>query len=174
MATALLLLLACRGASLDSGGAGDDAARVAVGTGNVAREVLSEGAQVTMVHGPQGGWHMLGSVRTWGMDPLIDIHFTIRALEQDDALISDGLYHVKSVPDALDGSAFCFPGMYGFLAVESLAQAPLDTPPELLSWQRVAMRMDVTDALGRAAWDEVEVIAAPDADDLDLVPGLLP
>ena len=34
-----------------------------IGTGEYAWESISTGDEITMVHGPQGGWHILGSVR---------------------------------------------------------------------------------------------------------------
>src|SRR6185436_3266908 len=64
----LLALLACAGTE---DAAGDGApldceageASADIGTGEYEWVDLSEGDDVTMVHGPQGGWHILGSVR---------------------------------------------------------------------------------------------------------------
>ncbi len=42
---------------------------VRVGTGELAWEALGEGDALTVVHGPQGGYHVLGSVRTAGLNP---------------------------------------------------------------------------------------------------------
>jgi hypothetical protein len=40
---------------------------VDLGTGEVAFQPLVEGGEILVVHGPQGGYHLLGSVRTVGL-----------------------------------------------------------------------------------------------------------
>lgn len=50
-----------------SGGAAD--AYVEVGTGNTVFEAVTDGQVVPYVQGPQGGWHVWGSLRMGGLIP---------------------------------------------------------------------------------------------------------
>ncbi len=177
--TWLLLLLACPADNPtgDSGTPAGDSGTpstvtptVEIGAGETAWEALAEGAEHTMVHGPQGGWHMLGSVKATGFDDVLEVHYFITASEHDDAIISDNNYRVLSIRDESDDTVATYPGMYGYLNVDDLAEGELDTPPELLAWQEVVLHMEVVDASGHSASDEVMVIAAPDPADEGKVP----
>lgn len=143
---------------------------IEVGGGETRFEPLAEGQPHTIVHGPQGGWHMLGSVRTHGFDEIVSIRFVIEAVEMDGAVVSDQYYRVQCIEDPDDPDALYYPGLYGYLDVEALAQGELDTPPELLSYQQVRLQMIVDDTLGHQAQASVQVQAEPDPDDLDMVP----
>lgn len=136
---------------------------IEIGSGESEWSALSDGDAVTMVHGPQGGWHMLGSVWATNVDQIVEIDFTI-TVEETGALVSDNSYRVALVPE--DDCAGYFPGMYGYLAVSGLAEGTLDTPPELLSYQNVVMAMTVTDADGRTASASRTVLAEPDPVDV--------
>jgi hypothetical protein len=48
-----------------------------IGSGESEWVSLSEGDPVTMVHGPQGGWHMLGSLWAANLEQIVEIEFTI-------------------------------------------------------------------------------------------------
>ncbi len=170
----LFLLVGCRaepGDVLDdTGDPIEPTVAVTIGGGESSWEPLDDGSELTMVHGPQGGWHMLGSVRTQGMDAIIAVEYVITADEHDGAVISDNFYRVQSLTDPDDETVHTYPGMYGYLTVDELADGELDTPPELLSWQDVTLTMTVTDDSGRTASDTLQVVAAPDEEDLHLVP----
>lgn len=143
---------------------------VEVGTGERSFEPLAEGAEVVMVHGPQGGWHMLGSARLTGLGEVVRIHYTITDLDSG-VVVSDNNYRVALLMED-DGVRGYYPGMYGYLDVAALESGELDTPPELLAGHRVRMRMEVE---GEAvdgeepatASGEIEVTAAPDPKDVD-------
>ena len=143
---------------------------VQVGGGDDHFEPLADGDPLVMVHGPQGGWHVLGSVRDGGLDAVVEIRFRVWAEEHGGALISDNRYRVQQVPDPEQPGAYAYPGMYGYLWVDELAQGELDTPPELLAWQELRLRMDLVDERGNATTGQLRVIAEPDPDDLDMVP----
>lgn len=66
-----VLLVACAKEPEDSGpcGAGAADAYLEVGTGNTAFEAVSDGQVVPYVQGPQGGWHVWGSLRMGGLIP---------------------------------------------------------------------------------------------------------
>jgi hypothetical protein len=137
---------------------------VEIGTGETTFEALEEGASVVMVHGPQGGWHMLGSVRTHNMEPIIDVHYTITD-EDSGVRISDNTYRVAVVNDG-DCTGY-YPGMYGYLEVSDLHTPEATRPPELLGYKTVVMTMEVTDYGDRTASTSLRVTAEPDPIDLE-------
>ena len=137
---------------------------VEIGTGDVMFEALSSGDTVTMIHGPQGGWHMLGSVRTTGLQQIVRVGYLI-VDQESGVVVSDNSYHVATVIDGECGGYF--PGMYGYLSVVDLSTGALDTPPELLEGHQLLMTMNVSDSDGREASASVLVIAALDSADLD-------
>ncbi len=183
----LVALAGCRGGAADSATAADDGKggddtdgadgsdggptscfdltpTVEIGTGEVDFEEITPGAAITMVHGPQGGWHMLGSVRTTNLEQIIQVHFTIVHLESG-TTIADNTYRVATVYDEAACSGV-YPGMYGYLSVGALAEGEADTPPELLSHDTVEYCMTATDQQNREASACIEVVAAPDPDDV--------
>jgi len=137
---------------------------VEVGTGDSGYEPLSSGAPVTMVHGPQGGWHVLGSARLWNMEPIVDIHFVVTDIERD-AVVADNVYRVATVVETECTGLFW--GMYGYLDVREIEEGELDTPPELLAYQDLRMTLIVSDRTGAVVESSVVVKAVPDPQDLN-------
>lgn len=161
-------LMGCGDKDDDSGsgeelGCFGDAPSVRIGSGESEFEVVDPGAGLTMVHGPQGGWHMLASVWAENVDQIVEIEFAIRVKETG-AVVSDNSYRVALVTDGECGGYF--PGMYGYLSVDEIEDGELDTPPELLSYETLVISMMVTDAEGRTASSELEVLAEPDPVDV--------
>jgi hypothetical protein len=134
-----------------------------IGTGEFAWEDLHDDAPLTMVHGPQGGWHMLGSARVCGTRNVVTLHFTITH-DESGTLVSDNTYRVALVNDP-GGCCGHYPGMYGFLGVQELAEGELDTPPELLACAPVTLTMEATDSGGRQLVTTTSVTAVPDPAD---------
>ena len=164
--TFLLSVLGC-GDQTDSGaddlGCFASPPEIEIGSGEGEWISLSEGDAVTMVHGPQGGWHMLGSVWATNVEQIVEIDFII-TVEETGAVVSDNDYRVALVPEG--ECAGYFPGMYGYLAVSDIAEGELDTPPELLAYKTLIMSMTVTDIDGRTAYAERTVLAEPDPVDV--------
>ncbi len=134
-------------------------ATVEVGGGESGFEGVDDGARVTMVHGPQGGWHVLAGARFANFNPIVTIHYTI-ALQPEGVLVSDNTYRVQMVQDA-ECTGF-YPGMYGYLDVSGLAEGDQDTPPELLADREIWLAMEVTDTEGRTAFDTLPAVATLD------------
>ena len=137
---------------------------VEIGTGETEYEPLSEESSVVMVHGPQGGWHMLGSVRVHNMDPIIEVHFTVHD-EESGTVVSDNLYRVAVVQDG-ECTGY-YPGMYGYIDVTLMATETATRPPELLSYKPVIMTMEVKDFAGREKTTTLRVMAEPDPMDIE-------
>lgn len=177
MWSSLVLLAAC-GEPEDSGTpakGGDDTgteptgcfaeeARIDVGTGAEAFEELAPGDPVVMVHGPQGGWHLLGSVRTHNMTDVVRIRFEV-VVEESGAVVADNSLYVQTLGDG--ECAGVYPGMYAYLVVDHLAEGEADTPPELLAYESLLFRAEVEDQDGRTAAAEVRITATPDPVDLE-------
>lgn len=143
---------------------------VEVGTGEREFEEMADGDGVVMVHGPQGGWHMLGSVRATHMTEIVSVHFTITHTPSG-TIVADNTYRVATVYDP-DTCVGYYPGMYGYLYVEALEDGELNTPPELMSYDDMTMCMTVTDQDMREGTDCRAVVAVPDPADIE--DGLVP
>ena len=158
----LFLLFACAGSDLPddtAGGCMSEAATVEIGGGTESFESVADGAEATMVHGPQGGWHVLASVSLRHVDPIVSIHYTIE-VQPEGTIIADNTYRVQILEDAPCGGYY--PGMYGYLDVRALAEGDRDTPPELLAARDLLIRIDISDLAGRTASDTLPVVAALD------------
>jgi len=137
-------------------------ATVEVGTGAKAFEPLADGADVTMVHGPQGGWHVLARARVANTLDVVAIASPIDALAYDSE-VSWNRYVVKLQPEAACTGAYA--GMYGYLDVQRIAAGDLDTPPELLAGTDLLLTLVVEDTDGRTATDTRTVVAQLDPAD---------
>lgn len=136
---------------------------VAVGGGATAYAPLHDGDDATIVHGPQGGWHVLASGRIANTLNVVTITYTIHVLPEGTP-VSWNQYRVQLVPyDACTGD---YPGMYGYLDVSAMADGDADTPPELLVGRELELTLAVEDADGHAATSSVTVIGQPDPSDV--------
>ena len=115
---------------------------IEIGTGELSFESLSEGAPVVMVHGPQGGWHLLGSLRFENLKQIVEIDFNVYD-EVSGVQIVDNHYRAAMLLDG-DCSGY-YVGMYGYINVSDLQDGELDTPPELLAGHDLRMSFHVTD-----------------------------
>lgn len=121
-----------------------------------------DGSGATMVHGPQGGWHVLASALAERTDDIIEIIYSI-TVDDSATQVSWNRYYVQLV--RTDECSAYYPGMYGYLDVTPLKSGDADTPPELLAGKALTLRMDVTDQSGRTATDELHVVATLDPAD---------
>jgi hypothetical protein len=117
-----------------------------------------------MVHGPQGGWHIVWSAVLSGTEQAAQLRGIITDISSG-VVVSDITYNVKLDPvDDCSGESI---GQYGYLDVSGLASGSLDTPPELLVGNNLLLRVEAADFAGTTAADEIVVVAAPDPEDLD-------
>jgi len=125
---------------------------------------LNDGDGVTMVYGPQGGWHIWGSVRAKNTRDVIKIHFRISDKESGVVVVDVTNQVALAMEDDCTG---IYTGMYGFLDVLELSKGELDTPPELLCEHELELHMIVTDSGGRKMEKTMDVIALPDDVDVN-------
>ena len=173
MIALLALLAACDGSEESAASCEERCgcdARVEVGGTSydeVGRPIwveMPEGSEQTMVHGPQGGWHVLAAAQVLGTADVVSIEYSIQYPAREVEL-SYGLFRVMLVSD--DDCGGYYPSMFGILDVSSIASGEADTPPELLAGESLLLRMDVDDGEGGVASDEVSVIAALDPEDVE-------
>lgn len=141
----------------------DPAPQLAVGTGSEAFEGLEEGGEVTIWRGPQGGWHVYGSLVAAHLDPFVDIWFSIHDVPSA-TLVSEQSFRVQlHQPDECHGEnvgmlGIFDPGLYGPLQ----GGDPTLTPCDLFAGHALDLRMEVTEALTDeriSLADEVRVTA---------------
>jgi len=135
------------------------APEVVIGTGEDAFLELPSGSELTMIHGPQGGWHMLASVRVAGTSPEVHIQYEI-VHEETGSLVSNNSYNLALQME--DDCRGAYVGMYGILDIGPLVEGDLDTPPEILDGDLLRIRMDVQDVDFVQISGEVQVVAARD------------
>ena len=115
---------------------------VEIGQGEREFEDFEEPYESVMIHGPQGGWHILASLRTHGMMDIVEVHYTIEHLETS-TFVSDNIYRLAVVSEG-ECSGY-YPGLYGYLSGRDIYDGDLDTPPELLGGDTLRIRLRVTD-----------------------------
>jgi len=159
----LLLLAACSGG--DGKATGDDtpspsptadtgsatcAAGIEAGTGVVAYEALSDGDELEIVHGPQGGYHLTTAAKLCGLpaDPTT-IHIQVTWLAED-TIVSDVSYSSPELP--IDDCCRVALDMYAYLFLKG------ENASEALGDETVHYRMEVTDAEGTVYVDELDVV----------------
>ncbi len=180
-----LWLTACPGTGLDDSGdepytcpANEDASAwiaeecctgeltLTVGTGTDPFEEREEGSCHTMIHGPQGGWHMEVSARVCGTYDRVYLHYEIYDVETG-IQISDNTYKVALQPET-EGCCGVFDGMFGFLDMSDLSTEEARNPPELICLNELELRLEVWDLAGQVVQTDRRVIGAPHEDDLHL------
>ena len=137
-------------------------ATLLVGQGADAYEPLADGDSATLVHGPQGGWHVLAAARVANTRNVVTFTYTIQLLP-DNQPLSWNQYRVQMVPyDTCTADYF---GMYGYLDVAPIAEGEADTPPEVLAGKELKLTLKAEDQDGRIATDSVTVIGELDPSD---------
>lgn len=151
-------------ARADTAGAGDTAApgetgdtgdpclaqppRAEAGTGETEFVPLEDGDPVVVVNGPQGGQHILGSLRTWNTDGVVAVRYTL-TLAIEGTVLSDQTYRIQMFEEG--ECQWVYPGMFGYLGF-------VYGDGEGILKRDVVMRMEVEDANGLTAEDEVLVV----------------
>ena len=166
----LLWLIGCTGmkesADDSSTGTADpcfaDAPLIQIGDGTMEFIPVAEGAKVTMIHGPQGGWHIAASVMVHHTDRIVEMGYTIDLLSG--TRISDNHYRVQ-LKDMGDCSGF-YTNMYGYLNVSALSEGEADTPPELICDQPIRLTIQAIDSAGHEATSTLDVVTSPDPIDI--------
>jgi hypothetical protein len=143
LAVAMVGCSAGPGAIDDEDAAAAPAPRVELGTGEVSFVPIAEsGATLELVHGPQGGYHVLVSVRVWDLDlDRVSLVYEVSA----------GTRALSRTPFVLEASRFAREGDH---VVRTGDFAILDvTGPEDVAGQDVLVRVTATADDGSSATD---------------------
>jgi hypothetical protein len=147
-----------------------------LGEGELEFQSFNDEMEATMVHGPQGGWHILASFQLENALQILDVEFTIIHLPTGE-LISDNSYRLAMILE--EDCIGYYPGLYGYINIANLIDGEVDTPPEILAYDPIVMKMRINDCgLAQQAegvcnpeerWIEksLELIAVPDPIDID-------
>lgn len=129
-------------------------ASVELGTGEDAFVALEDGDEVEVINGPQGGQHMLASVRTSGMTSVATVRLHIQRAE-DDSTVSDQTYRLLffEEPGREDDCAWLYPGLYGYLGFVAVAEDDAN-----FLWKDAIMSVEVTDEAGQTGADSRIVV----------------
>ena len=139
--------------------------KLQVGGGDVAYQALGPGSEVIMVHGPQGGWHVVASASIAYLREVVDIEVEVLAeVNGDQEVVAFGAYRGALVMESTCQGTY--PGMFAYLDVSGIADGELDTPPELLSNTPALISMVAWDSDGHRAEGSLEVVLMPDPIDI--------
>ncbi len=133
---------------------------VSLGTGELAFEPLVEGGVLSVVHGPQGGYHVVGSVRARGFDPgdadRLDAPnnplVAFRTWRDDVDLTLTGAYRQGLDPRAVEADADADAAGWTHEMVGRLCILDIADDDELAG-DTVVFEVEVTDVLGRVFRD---------------------
>lgn len=127
---------------------------VEIGTGITAFEPLEELAELEIVFGQQGGYHLPGAVRTCNLaDGMHEIHF-VAVDEESGLVVTDVRYARLTRPD---GRCCAYVAdIVGYLYVPG--ETYLD-PSEFLDGNVVALTMTITDPEGHVATGSLRIVA---------------
>ena len=161
-----------------------NAPRCLVGEGETAWMDLENGADSTVVHGPQGGWHVLGSVRTWNLGDIQELNFVVTDSASGVAVSDVEAKVLVPFGDDCNGCSQHI-GMYGYLNTDPIADGltceycldektgerdPACVPPELLINAPMTLCFDVIDQYDVAVSCCAEAVGAADPQDLECTP----
>jgi hypothetical protein len=128
-----------------------------VGSGSFSFQPLTPGNEaVEVIHGPQGGYHVFGSlrVRDVALEPGVSVLFHFRPAEAcDDIMLPEAKTPIDIAADAFRNAGDGWRAAYGFLVI-------LDTTtPDDLNGRRFVLGAEMTDAAGDVYRGESEVVA---------------
>jgi len=140
---------------------------VELGNGESCHEAFPEEGCVTMVHGPQGGWHIWLSFQTQTFRNVVSYEIDIVDVESGLSLIKDDADSARvAVLPSEDECVHTYPGVFGYL--NQLTELPdfvldgADTPPELLCHKELDLSITVTDTDGREVTSTHRALASGD------------
>ncbi|MCB9666088.1 MAG: hypothetical protein H6732_18415 [Alphaproteobacteria bacterium] len=144
-----------------------------VGTGEETFEALTEGQDLAMVHGAQGGWHLPVAVRAAHVPQFVRLTYRVVDLGTGVTITSQDplALNVALVPEVL-GSWACsgeYPNLFAYLDFSTLGASDTDADPWMsLDGRRVRLEASIASSAGDAlASAAVEVVARPDPCDPD-------
>lgn len=145
-----------------NGDCNDGPVGVEIGTGTTSFRPLADGDDVTMVFGPQGGWHIDVAARIDGIGPDVAIRPSASRIADALPLAGDQASSFVALTDyeagACQGDAI---GIRAFLD-DATPDEPYADFICSLDGASLSLVVEVSDFGSRTATDEIEVIARPD------------
>ena len=160
VAFATVSLVGCTGSPNEDSGektCSSEDARVEVGAGEHAFEEIADDTELPLVHGPQGGNHILASVRVYDMDPIVSLRYTLTRV-YDGLMFSDNFYRLYLLEEG--DCQYYYPGLYGYVGFTGEDTEDIDLGQ--ITMHKAELWMEVTDQSGATASDSVFIFPAPD------------
>lgn len=131
---------------------------VEIGTGDREFISIEDGDQLPLIHGPQGGNHILGAIRLWNIDPIVLIRYTLTRLDNA-FLYSDNTYRLQVVPEA--ECQWYYLNLYGYIGFAGEGTGSQDIVMDVM-WYEAEMRMEVVDQAGVTLVDTRRITPIPE------------
>jgi len=145
-----------------------DGITVELGTGEEDYVPLEDGDTLTMVHGPQLGWHFITALQAYQSEEIMWYEVSGYDVETGELVCQHGTAPVNQRLEAVDECRGTFLNIYCYTLIpmaDALVDGDCDTPPETLVDRELRFELQFRDETDRSAADELLVIAAPDSDD---------
>lgn len=127
-----------------------------LGTGDTTFIPVQDGDELPVIHGSQGGNHILGSIRVAHMNPIALVHFSIAA--ESGEVVSDQTYRILLIEEGECAASAL--GLYAYLGFMGGGTESEDVATDLL-WTNARMQIEVTDADGRFASAAATIVPTP-------------
>lgn len=161
LAVVALVVAACTGPEEPVVDCGADLPQIRVTESRDIGVPLEDGDDVTLVHGPQGGWHVEVGVVVVDPEPRVELVLEIEALGEE-VVRNEYSFRVNEH----DGCTGHREGLFGFLDVSALVDGEANTPPELLVGEELHLTATVVGSQGTAV-REVRLLGVPDPKDVE-------
>lgn len=140
---------------------------VVLGNGESCHLPFPDEACATMVHGPQGGWHIWLSFENQSFRNVVSYQIGIVDVATGVSLLKDDADSSRvAVLPTDDECVHTYPGIFGYL--NQLTELPdyvagaADTPPELICHKELELSITITDTDGRDVTTTQRVFASGD------------
>lgn len=131
---------------------------IEIGSGDREFVTIADNDQLPLIHGPQGGNHILGALRVWNMNPIVLIHYTITRIDNG-YLFSDNTYRLEMVPEA--ECQYYYINIYGYIGFAGEGTGSQDIVLDVM-WHNALMQMEVEDLEGNVLVDERVIVPVPE------------
>ena len=135
--------------------------RLEVGTGERSFIPLEDGDDLEIVHGPQGGWHLLAAAWAENMRDVVQFEIWAEFEETGERFTTQMSYRAPLVCE--DTCVGVFTDIFMFIDVNHFEDF---IPPTTMACESVLMGICASDHDGREACGEKRVRAVPDPDDV--------
>ncbi len=137
---------------------------LSIGVGTESFEPIGEGDSLELVHGSQGGWHIVTALELYQAPETVSFSVTGYDAETGTRICQQGDAPLTGWVEPIDTCRGALLNIYCYLLEDlgPLVYGECDTPPELLPGRAITLIAEIGDDAGRSASAEVDAAIAPE------------